>query len=199
MNKKILIAIVSFVSLASLFYVLTPKDDGRESIIITSSASYIEMDLDYLIKNSDLIVTGSVDIINPSRWNTLDGKLPRETTVHTITPDKVIFTDVIFRIDQTIKGQSGENTIRIRSLGGIVGQDQMTVSGVASLEMGKTYLLFLEPDTGSTADIDPGHYFVRGGLQGVYQVLDGKAISIRDEWLLEDLIAYIQNALQNSQ
>ncbi len=29
-------------------------------------------------------------------------------------------------------------------------------------------------------------------MQGVYQVLDGKAISIRDEWLLEDLITYIQ-------
>ncbi len=107
---------------------------------------------------------GSLDSISPGRWNTLDGKLPGGITVHTITSDKVIFTDVIFRIDQTIKGTSGKNTIRIRSLGGTVGQDQMTVSGVASLEMGRTYLLFLGPDTGSTADIDPGHYFVKEGV-----------------------------------
>jgi hypothetical protein len=50
-------------------------------------------------------------------------------------------------------------------------------------------------DTGSTANIDPGHFFVAGGLQGLYQIADGKAKSFRDEWVLEDLIAYIEQSL----
>lgn len=198
MNKKISTVIVTLAGLAVILYLLIVKDDNREPIIITSNASYIEMKLDYLITEADLIVVGSPDTINPSRWNTLDGKLPKGITVQTITPDKVIFTDVNFRVDQIIKGRSEENIIRIRSLGGLVGQDQMIVNGVASLEKGKTYLLFLGIDIGSTADIDPGHYVVRGGLQGLYKISDSKAISFRDEWVLEELLAYIQDSLAQS-
>ncbi len=195
MNKKIITALVVITGVAILFYTLTTNGNKREPIIITSNASYIEMSLDTLIAEADLIVTGSVDTIHPSRWNTLDGKLPKGTTVNTITPDKVIFTDANLSVDQILKGQSNQRTVRIRSLGGVVEQDQMIVSGVAPLEMGNTYLLFLGRDTGSTAAIDPGHYFVRGGLQGLYEVFGGKAISLREEWQLEELIAYIQNSL----
>lgn len=198
MNKKNLITIAAIIGITILFYSLTIKKDTREPIIIKSNASYAEMSLDTLINEADLIVIGNLDVVYPARWNTSDGKLSKGTTVNTITPDKVIFTDVNFSVDQILKGQSDQKTVRIRSLGGIVGQDQMIVSGVASLETGKTYLLFLGRDTGSTADIDPGHYFVRGGLQGLYQISDGKAISVKDEWQLEDLIIHIQNSLSQS-
>ncbi len=195
MNKKILIAVVAITGVAILYYILNINGNKREPIILTSNASYAEMSLDTLITEADLIVIGSVDKVHPSRWNTPSGKLPKGITVHTITPDKVIFTDVNFSVDQILKGQSNQKTVRIRSLGGVVGQDQMIVSGVASLEIGNTYLLFLGKDTGSTADITPGHYFVRGGLQGLYQISEGKATSFRDEWLLEELIAYIEKSL----
>jgi hypothetical protein len=171
------------------------KDDKREPIIITSSASYMEMKLDDLIAEANLIIIGSPDTVIPSRWNTPDGKLQKGTTVLTIKSDMVIFTDVNFSVDQILKGQNGVSTVRIRSLGGTVEQDQMIVSGVASLEMGKSYLLFLGEDTGSTAGIDPGHYFVIGGLQGLYEIIDGKAISLREKWQTEELTTYIQNSL----
>lgn len=196
MNKKILTAIAVLAGLTIFLYSLMAKDDKRDPIIITSNPSYIEMKLDYLITEADLIVIGNPNTINPSRWNTPDGKLPRGTTVNTISPNMVIFTDVIFRIEDTIKGLVNQNTVRIRSVGGMVGEDKMIVSGIASLEMGKSYLLFLGEDTtGGTANIDPGHYFVRGGLQGLYEIFGGKAISLREEWQLEELIAYIQKSL----
>jgi hypothetical protein len=197
MSKKILTSIVVLAGLTVFVYLLFVKDDKKKPIIIISNASYIGMTLDDLITEADLIVVGNPDTISPSRWNTSDGKLPREVTVHTITPDMVIFTDVNFKVDQIIKGKSEKNIIRIRSLGGSVGEDQMVVSGVASLEIGKTYLLFLGQDIGPTANIDPGYYLVRGGLQGLYEVFDGKAISITNEWQIDELIAYIQKSLLN--
>lgn len=208
MNTKILITGTLILGLVILFYAyflygdnnqyissLNENKPQREPIIIKSNGSYEEMSLDTLVTESDLIVVGTVDKIHPGRWNTLDGKLPEGTTVLTITPDKVIFTDVDLSVNQMIKGQSNQNIVRIRSLGGIVEQDQMIVSGVASLEMGQTYLLFLGKDTGSTAEINPGHFFVKGGLQGLYQISDGRARSIRDEWQLEELISYIETSL----
>jgi len=194
MSKKILTAVVILMGLTALLYILTAREDKREPIIITSNASYIEMPLDTLIAEADLIVIGNLDTIHPSRWNTLDGKLPDGITVQTITPDKVIFTDIDFNVNQIMKGQSDQNAVRIRSLGGVVEQDQMIVSGAASLEKDKPYLLFLGQDTNSAADIDSVHYFVLGGLQGLYQISNGKAISFRDEWQLEELIAYIQDS-----
>lgn len=196
MYKKTLIAIVAITGMALLYSILNRSVDQREPITITSNASYAEMSLDDLIIQADLIVIGSLDRMYPSRWNTPDGQLPKEVTVQTITPDKIIFTDMAFNVDQAVKRQNvPPNTIRIRSLGGIVGQDQMIVSGVASLETNTTYLLFLGVDTGSTADIDPGHYFIRGGQQGMYKITDGKAVSFRDEWQVVDLIAYIEKSL----
>lgn len=181
--------------LAGVFYALTTKSNKREPIIITSSVSYVEMSLDDLITTADLIVVGKPQTIHPSRWNTPDGKLPPGTTIQTITPDKIIFTDIDFDINQTIKGQEDQKSIRIRSLGGTVGQDRMLVNGVV-LDISRTYLLFLELDkAGSTANIIPGHYWVIGGYQGVYEITDGKALSFRDEWQLEDLISYIQKTL----
>jgi hypothetical protein len=51
---------------------------------------------------------------------------------------------------------------------------------------------------GSTADIDPGHYIFLGSIQGVYKVVNDRAISYRDEWALEELVAYIEKSLSKS-
>lgn len=214
MNRKILLlglAVLGLVIAFSMYSLMANNSHGRpvdvtssaslsennrrEPIIINSSASFTEMSVETLITESDAIVIGSVDKIHPSRWNTADGQLPGNVTVHTITPDQVIFTDVNFRIDRILKASSSPKIVRIRSLGGMVQQDQMMVGGEATLDMGNTYLLFLVRDTGSTAEINPGHYFVNGGLQGLYQFSDGQAISFRDSWVIGELLAYIENAL----
>lgn len=75
----------------------------------------------------------------------------------------------------------------------------MTISAEVSLDVDQSYLLFLIEDTlGTTAEINQGHYIVLGSIQGVYKLDGDKAVSYRDEWPLEDLIAYIQKALSQT-
>lgn len=198
MNKKnvsilvlVAVALTAVGVLSSVFF----KQENREPIIITSYASLEKMSIDDLIAESDLIVIGWVETVHPSRWNTADGYLPDDVTVKTISSDMVIFTDIGFNISEILKGETEHSQVRIRTFGGEVGQDRMIVSGEPSLIAGQTYLLFLSPDTGLTSEIEPGHYLVTGAIQGAYQISGDKAISVSDEWLLQDLVDYIRKSL----
>ncbi len=176
-----------------LIYAFLIREEERDPIIITAYSSYELLSLDDLIAESDLIVVGKLDSVYPSRWNTPNGRLPRGTTVYSITSDKMIFTDVNINLTQIIKGEKNQNVVRIRSLGGVVEQDQMIADDVIP-EFGKNYLLFLSQEIRPTENFDPIHYWTFG-YQGIYEITDGKAVSVKDEWILEDLIAYIQESL----
>lgn len=198
MNRKnvsilvlVAVALTAVGVLGSVFF----KRENREPIIITSYASLEKMSIDDLIDKSDLVVIGWVDTIYPSRWNTLDGNLPNDVTVETISSDMVIFTDVSFSISEILKGKIEQSQVRVRTFGGEVKQDRMMISGEPLLIAGQTYLLFLSPDTGLTSEIEPGHFLVTGAIQGAYQVSGDKAISASDEWLLQDLVDYIRKSL----
>src|SRR6266498_3534960 len=43
--------------------------------------------------------------------------------------------------------------------------------------------------------VDPGYYRSVNANTAVYEIVDGKAISEDDEWALDELISYIENAL----
>jgi hypothetical protein len=198
MNKKIALTLVSVVLILVAVYLLRSglfKREIREPITITSYASLEKMSIDDLIARSDLIVMGRADSVHPSRWNTSDGTLPNDVTVETISSDMIIFTDVDFHISETLKGETNQSQLYIRIFGGEVGQDRMIISGEPSLEAGQAYLLFLSNDSGSTSKIEPDHFLITGAVQGVYQILDDKAVSVSDEWLLQDLIDYIRKSL----
>lgn len=191
-NKKILTTLFVVIGLAILLIILFKTDKKREPIAITAYSSMEELTLDELITKADLIVVGQAKTVYPSRWNTTNGKLPDDVTTKNLSTKNIIFTDLNFLVSQNIKGEF-EESVLIRTFGGQVDQDIMIISPTESLETGQIYLLFLSRDnTGLTAGIDPGHYLVLGSIQGVYKVSDGKAISFRDEWQLEELIAYIQ-------
>ena len=51
---------------------------------------------------------------------------------------------------------------------------------------------------GTTQIVDPGDYIPVNAINGVYEILDGRAISIDDEWVLEELIAYIKNSVSQT-
>jgi hypothetical protein len=200
MYKKSLVIIISVIVISLTIYGLASKEKEEEPITINSHPSYIRLSIDELIRESDLIVIGNVNNVLPSRWNTPNGKRPEGNPAQAITPDMVIFTDMNFRITRFIKGEAKQGIARIRTLGGVVNDDRM-IADDSIPKTDKTYLLFLDLDTlGSTAQIDPGHYWITGGgFQGLYEIVDDRAISTMDEWALEDLISYIQKALQNSQ
>jgi len=204
MNKKNLFLTIALIIIPVLAYVWIQKNgkrepitnDRREPITIVYHASYERLLLDDLIIRSDLIVIGNLKTIHASRWNTPDGNRPEGDPAQGIKPGNLIFTDMDFNATQLIKGDTQQKKARIRSLGGIVDGDLMVADKIIP-EMGKTYLLFLNLNKrGSTANIIPGHYWITGGgWQGLYEIIDGRAISKVDEWNLDELIVYIQNKL----
>jgi len=179
---------INLVILSGLLILLgscSQEKHQRDPITITAHASEAVLSLDDLIDLADLIVIGDFAKFNPSRWSTLDGKLPDNATVELISQQRLsIFSDSDFRAAKFLKGEVSVPVIRIRIFGGQVGEDRMIVSDAPSYEIGKTYLLFLFSDTGPTADIVPGAYY---GTSSPYEIKDGKAVSLGDEWLLEDL------------
>ncbi|MBL8101641.1 MAG: hypothetical protein JNM02_03850 [Anaerolineales bacterium] len=193
MNKKNVVVIVVF---AVIFFLLTSlfvENNKREAITITSYASEVEMNLDELIGVADLIVVGDFLNIHPSRWSTANGKLPGNATIELVSQQRLrIFADSDFQVTQYLKGDVESPIVRIRTFGGQVGEDSMIVSGQPKYKTDQTYLLFLFYNTGTTAKIDPGSYY---GTSAPYEITDGKAVSVKDEWVLEDLIAYIQKSL----
>ncbi|WKZ36922.1 MAG: hypothetical protein QY332_03160 [Anaerolineales bacterium] len=199
MNKKTLFLMVALIVIPILIYVMGPKKDKQEPITIISHASYVTMSIDELVTESDLIVIGYVNTIYASRWNTPNGRRPEGDPAQKITPDMTIFTDMDFNITQLIKGDIQQKNARIRSLGGVVDGDRMIADKIIP-KMNKTYLLFLDfGRAGSTANVVTDHYWITGGgFQGLYEIIDDRAISVSDEWALKDLIAYIQKSLSES-
>lgn len=193
MNQKIIVAIAIFSGISILLASLFIEDNKREVITITSYASVVEMSLDDLIERADLIVVGGFVNIYPSRWSTTNGKLPDNATIELVSQQHLrIFTDSNFQVAQYLKGNTQNPTIRIRTMGGQVGEDSMIISGQPIYKIDEMYLLFLYYNTGATANVDPGSYY---GSSTLYEIKDGKAISVKDEWVLEELIAYIQKSL----
>lgn len=193
MNKKIVVAVSILVGVSILLASPLIKNNKREAITITSYASVVERSLDELIGVADLIVVGDFLNTYPSRWNTANGRLPDNATIELVSQQRLrIFKDSNFQVAQYIKGDVQSPVIRIRTMGGQVGEDSMIVSGQPVYEIGQTYLLFLYYNTGASANIDPGSYY---GSSTLYEISDGKAISVKDEWVLEELIAYIQKTL----
>jgi len=168
---------------------------SRAAITVRSHALLEEFSLDELIAKSDRIVTGTITNVYPSRWNTPDGILSPGITAETISPDSVIFTESEVTIDQSFKGDLAEKTIRVRTFGGIVGQDRMVAESEPELELGQTYILFLSKDTGKTAEIGPEHYLVTGAVQGAFKMVGDMAVSEVSELPLTDLLTKIQSGV----
>ncbi len=193
MSKKIILGcvIAGLLFLAVAFF----PTRKREAIIITTYASVAEVSLDDLIAKADMIVVGEFSAIQPSRWSTSNGKLPANATVDYVSEHHLrIFSDSPFHISAYLKGDNRSPVIRVRTFGGQVEQDSMVVSGEPVYVANQPYLLFLYYNTGTTAEVDPGAYY---GSYIYYELNDGHAVSRKDTWLLEDLIAYIENSLFN--
>ena len=194
MNKKNITTLIMLIGFAVFLFSQLKAEKHRDPILISASASMIDKSLDDLIAEADLIVVGEVSKVNPSRWNTLDGELPENVTAKNISTKNIIYTDFDFLVNQYIKG-GDESSINIRTFGGRVGQDVITIDSEPILEKKQTYLLFLVKDlVGLTANVGNQHYLLLSSNQDTYKVVDGKATSFRDEQQLEDLVAYIQNS-----
>jgi len=199
MKKGTTIALLCALVLITL-NLFVSKNLKKEPIIITEHGLLEKKTINDFIADAELILIGTVNTVFSSRWDTTYGDIPPEWTLEDIyEADAGIFTDTSISIDQLLKGNFENPTIRIRSFHGEVGNVQW-ISDVEPVFINeRSYVLFLVQDDGPTASIEPGDYISVNAADAVYIISNGMAISPNDEWILEDLIAYIQNALQNGQ
>jgi hypothetical protein len=195
MPRKAIIAFGLLAAATLAYLALIPTPQARAPIEIRAIPFPVIMDFDTLVAHSDVIALGQVTRVMPSRWNTPNGKLPPGITVQNIPVDLTIYTDGEFTIEQLLKGDVSAPQLRVRTFGGHVDQDSLTVEHEPSLAADQEYVLFLISDTGRTADIDPGHYLITGGGDSVYAISDGTATSGSEQWSVPDLVSRIQSAV----
>ena len=130
------------------------------SILLLSSAQarasvLIRLNLENLVVHADAIVEAEV-ISTRSFW----------------TADRrSILTETTLRVDRGLRGPAAGQTIKVRSLGGKVGEVRMQIAGAPRLLEGQRMVLFLTERQ--------GHRWVLGMNQGVFDLVrgaDGKSV-----------------------
>ena len=195
MNKKLAIVLAFLTSAAMLVWVLLPKSEKepRQPIQMMEAASWEEKSLDTSLYESDAIVLGYFETALPSRWNTSDGNLPDDATFETVRDNSLyIYTEYIFQVEEFLKGDRPETSITIRTFGGQVGKDSMTMGSDISYELGRPYLLFLSYDPRLAQAENPGPFLMYD--PATYNISNGKATSWMGEQDIEELKDYVRNS-----
>ena len=157
----------------------TPTPEKTPVTVISSSPEGImeKFNLQKLESMSDSIVVGKVTEVFQSKWNTPDGKKPANNLT-----SNIIYTDVNINVFEYIRDPLDATAIKVRVLGGIVGQDAMNMEDQPSYSPGETVLLFLKNDDDPrTRDIGDKHFVTAGLAQGKISILENNEIIIGDE------------------
>ena len=195
MNKKVIIFLAISLSVVILLGVIFTREAPREPIIFSGeSASLRELSIDDKIREAQIIMIGEVKTTLPSKWKFHNEKDTKDASPQEIFEAEGLFTDSMISIEQILKGNYAEPTIRARSFMGETEKIRWVDSSEPAFRKGQTYLLFLKKDSGPTAIVDLGDYISVNANTAVYEIIDGKAVSADDEWVLDELIAYIENA-----
>ena len=192
--KKVFTTLFILIVITITIFVLT-SGAKNEPTSLGASGTMLKYSVDDLIKKSDLIVIGKITATLPTRWMGGNGGDPKNASPEDVIHARGLFTDSLISINQVLKGGNVKTIARVRSFTGETEKVRWTGESEPAYVIKKTYLLFLVKDYGPTAKVDHGDYIAVGAIQGVYEIVDGKAISKTDEWNLDELLAYIQNKL----
>lgn len=152
------------------------------SICLITSNGVLGADINPRLKEridkSDLIVIGKVTSLTGQRGE-----------------DGGIYTIVTLSVEKTIKGDPRSNEIKIRVLGGTVGDITALVSqDVAEFDINEEVLVFLQ-----TVKSNPEYYWVFDETEGKYTLGANGMIEIEDEFVsLKKLVNQIQTYLKGS-
>jgi hypothetical protein len=197
MKKNVFISVFVASGLVLFLFIIT-KPNNKIPYTFGSDSLLVRYNIDALIERAEIIVVGEVRTNLPSLWDGPFGNIdPKKASPEEIAHARGLFTDSLVFVSQTLKGDPKINIVRTRSFIGETENIRWVDESQPSFIVGKTYLLFFAKDIGGTAKINPGDYVTLGGYQGSYEIIDGKAISRNDEWVLEELIAYIQKYLSS--
>ena len=130
------------------------------------ASTVLRVDIDYMLSDAELIFEGEV-IARQSHWN------KNKTS---------IYTEVLFQIDDVVKGEHDADTLTLRFGGGTV--DDMTLS-IASLrypEVGEKGIYFVESK--SRFLVNPligwsqGHFLIKPDIDGEARVMTDANIPV---------------------
>lgn len=135
------------------------------------ATTVVELDIDGLVKGSDLIVEGEItEISDPIIIQPLAESEPS------------IFTDYSIRISKTYRGAAKDEIVNLRLQGGETEKVVVTSDAEPQLKLGENYVFFLErPVWGSRYHVAGDYYYPVGGSQGVLNEVKKERLSITDE------------------
>ncbi|ODV49799.1 hypothetical protein C7960_0605 [Methanohalophilus euhalobius] len=189
--------ILGILSIALVGMALANDFSTNENVGITieSHAELESVSHEYLKNESDVILTGTVTEILPSKWNTIDGKRSSKS-VHDLKWHDMIYTDVVVAVDEYHKNPLNKKEVVVRIFSGTVGKDSFVLDSEPSFSLNEKVFLYLVEDNWEyTKNMGPKHYFVLGSMQGKYTLTDdGKAIRPDEVVAFEELLLPLENA-----
>ena len=194
-SKYIISVLFVVIGLSFISIYLITKSKASDPVVIYADSLFEELSIDEKIARAEIIVLGEVVSNLPSKWKYENDKDVRHASHQEIFDAEGLFTDSLFRVDSIFKGEIKDPLIRVRSFVGETDQLSWKNDSQPLYLKGKAYLLFLQQDTGPTSKVDPGNYISINSVNAVYEIVDGRAVSADDEWLLDDLIDYIEKSL----
>ena len=193
--KKVGISLFAVIGL-TIIYLLVVHNTSRNDLVVYASHGLLrELTIDEKIEEAQLIIIGKVKTELPSKWKLQHQKEAKDALPQDVLREGGLFTDYLINIDQVLKGGFEDKVIRVRSFTGETDLVRWEGDSEPSFEIGQIYLLFLVEDYGPTTIVDTGDYISVNANTAVYRIDNGQAISADDQWVLEDLIAYINNKL----
>lgn len=161
----------------------TSSHDEEEALTykttIAISASLVYLNFTQLNQQSELIITGTVKDILPSKWNTSDGKR-RVNAIEDIPETDTMYTDIIIKVDQYLKGSLEDQEIRVRTMGGEDEIVRIDYEDEPSFKENENVLLYLHNDTNpGLENIDSKYYYVTGTMLGKF-TLNDDGLAVRE-------------------
>lgn len=143
------------------------KDSNNTRSILVIDGTLREMSLEDLMKESNLVVFGTVSDKSES------------FEIQSVTGGSSIFTDYYVAPHEILRG-SIETTkqITVRVQGGELDNIIAVSDTEADLKVGESYLLFLyKPNVGSGFNTKGDYFYVKGCRQGAYELKDNSQLS----------------------
>jgi len=178
---------------------IEPENNSNEPIEIGICIDFELYTHEELSKFSDTIIIGTVKEILSPKWNTVDGKQPNKAR-NKLIRENTIYTDIIINVDEYLKNPLSSKEVTVRTIGGKIGNINLTTDADPGFKVGEKTLLFLSKDNSSdTKDFGPEHFIVTNFYRGKYTLTDdGKAITPDENTTLEELLSTINQTVNET-
>ena len=126
-----------------LLGVIFTRKEAREPIIFSGeSASLRELSIDDKIREAQIIMIGEVKTTLPSKWKFHNEKDTKDASPQEFFEAEGLFTDSMISIEQILKGNYAEPTIRARSFMGETEKIRWVDSSEPAFRKGKLTSFF---------------------------------------------------------